>query len=228
MKKNKNNELKAAVENVKQKVEGIKEKPIVGKTVSLIDTVMKNRYVTAGMFIIQGFLFVFAPAEASLEKLGGWIAGLLLFAAFADIVLFFKSKERNFLSTLHFSLSLIIAVSSAVMMAAAKYIVPALPYLIASASILNGLINIAEAVRVDPHVTFRLLGSCAVDILAIALGVSIAIRQDASIIQLKIIGGLLILNGIANLLHIFQFKKTIRIIRTEKNKFTIETKDNIN
>ena len=167
-------------------------------TARKVRALRRSKIIAALSLMAQGITFI--VSKGPVDRLTKWIAGLFLATCFAYITSYFASKEKTGTNRITALASAVVGVLCIWVWLHPAQIAGALHYIIASLSILYGLINMVQCFRMERKFNGQLAISLIINVLAVGLGISIIAQPAAtSAMLLKIVGGMLILVAVSNL-----------------------------
>ena len=142
-------------------------------------------------------------------ELAARIVGLgLLAAGIVAGIAWYRNRDRVRASAMNLAPAIIGVAAGAFVLLAPRFVVGILPTAVGVLILINGVVNLAQAVALKSAGGFRWKGPLAMAIVTVALGVMIVLDPfNAVAMTVAAIGAVLVYNGVSNLIIGERFRR---------------------
>ena len=194
----------------KKTKEGKKGTPVF-RTAKGILKLLQNKVIASLMLLGQGVLFLVSPS-GDMKPTIRISAGLIIFVALILIFLHLRHPlKRN-------ALDIAVAVFNGLLIPPAIFcmispltVEPFVRFALGIVTIVTGLLNLTETLKIKNRKDWKFIVSVigAVAIMGLGIVMIAAQVEDVAVAQ-RVIGGFLVLNGLANIWYIVQLRKQMK------------------
>ena len=196
---------------MKKKTKEEKKGTPVFRTAKGILKLLQNKVIASLMLLGQGVLFLVSPS-GDMKPTFRISAGLIIFVALILIFLHLRHPlKRN-------ALDIAVAVFNGLLIPPAIFcmispltVEPFVRFALGIVTIVTGLLNLTETLKIKNRKDWKFIVSVigAVAIMGLGIVMIAAQVEDVAVAQ-RVIGGFLVLNGLANIWYIVQLRKQMK------------------
>ena len=196
---------------MKKKTKEEKKGTPVFRTAKGILKLLQNKVIASLMLLGQGVLFLVSPS-GDMKPTIRISAGLIIFVALILIFLHLRHPlKRNALDIAVAVFNGLLIPPAIFCMISPQTVEPFVRFALGIVTIVTGLLNLTETLKIKNRKDWKFIVSVigAVAIMGLGIVMIAAQVEDVAVAQ-RVIGGFLVLNGLANIWYIVQLRKQMK------------------
>ena len=196
---------------MKKKTKEEKKGTPVFRTAKGILKLLQNKVIASLMLLGQGVLFLVSPS-GDMKPTIRISAGLIIFVALILIFLHLRYPlKRNALDIAVAVFNGLLIPPAIFCMISPQTVEPFVRFALGIVTIVTGLLNLTETLKIKNRKDWKFIVSVigAVAIMGLGIVMIAAQVEDVAVAQ-RVIGGFLVLNGLANIWYIVQLRKQMK------------------
>lgn len=167
----------------------------------------KNNALLSILMVLLGLVLFIWPGK-SLELAAKILGIALLVGGAVSVLSWYRERNRPGVSYTTLALGILLLLMGLIVLIAPKGIITLLPKLIGVAILVNGIINLAQALELRNLGMSSWKSSMAMAVLTLALGVFLVFFAFSAMkAAVMVIGGVFVYNGVSNLWIESRYKK---------------------